>query len=50
MERQKICSRLKGTHDCYARKWPCSGKYILEYIELKGSYVHNLLSNGSEKY
>lgn len=50
MERQKNCFRLKGTHDCYARKWPCFGKYILEYIELKGSYVHNLLSNGSEKY
>lgn len=51
MERQKSCSRLKETHDCYVRRWLCFGKYILELQDWTGLIsVYNLLSNGLEKH
>lgn len=49
-ERVKNCSRLKKIYGCYVRECPCLGKYILEYTEVKQLCVHNLLSNGLEKY
>lgn len=51
MERQKSCSRPKETHDCYVRRWPCFGKYILKLQDWMGLMsIYNLLSNGSEKH